>query len=175
MSNIKEISIVSWNIHGNNDALEGPKNKNQDVYKFLMEHSIFCLQETKTEFNIQNYRCLNKNRTSSASGGVCIGIHRSLEKHVCELITESDDFQAIKLCGLLCNPRKDLVIVNVYDSPMTSSFKRSNPENCNTLEDLTTFIMKLSDAEIIVAGDFNARTGSNNFESNETLNNWNNN
>ena len=58
---------------------------------------------------------------------------------------------------------------------MTSSFKRSNPENCNTLEDLTTFIMKLSDAEIIVAGDFNARTGSNNFESNETLNNWNNN
>ena len=154
MSDTKEVSILSWNIHGTNDALEGPKNKNADIITLFNSYYIFCLQETKMAFTIPNFRCFNKNRSSPASGGVCIGVHRSIEKLVTEIDTESEDFQAIRLRGIIKSPCNDLVLINVYDSPSTSTYKKANPEADNTLEESTSFLMKLGDSEIIIAGDF---------------------
>ena len=172
MNNKTLVSLLSWNIHGNADALEGPKNKNTEVLKYLERHQIFCLQETKCHFSIPNYRCFNSNRKNSKSGGVCIGIHRSLEKHITHLETESEDIQAIKICGLLRNPDKDLVIINVYDSPPTSSYKQTRSYVDSTLDQLIAFITTLPDAEVLVTGDFNARCADKNYEATDEINNW---
>ena len=147
------VSLLSLNIHGNADALEGPKNKNTEVLKYLERHQIFCLQETECHFSIPNYRCFNSNRKNSKSGG----IHRSLEKHITHLETECEDIQAIKICGLLRNHDTDLVIINVYDSPPTSSYKQTRSNVDSTLDQLIAFITSFSDAEVLVTGDFNAR------------------
>ena len=67
-------------------------------------------------------------------------------------------------------------MINVYDSPTNSSFKiaqRSKGIDDNTLDDLEHLISRISNSEIIVAGDFNARTGNRNspapIDSNEVL------
>ena len=166
------VSLLSWNIHGNADALEGPKNKNTEVLKYLERHQIFCLQETKCHFSVPNYRCFNSNRKNSKSGGVCIGIHRSLEKHITHLETECEDIQAIKISGLLRNHDKDLVIINVYDSPPTSSYKQIRSNVDSTLDQLIAFITSLPDAEVLVTGDFNARCADKNYEATDEINNW---
>ena len=101
------LSILSWNIHGNADTIEGPKNENPDVLDYLCRHHVFCLQETKMEISVPNYRCYNKNRKTSRSGGVCIGVHRSLEKCTKELKTPCNDIQAIML--------RMVIIISIYD------------------------------------------------------------
>ena len=118
------LSILSWNIHGNADTIEGPKNENPDVLDYLCRHHVFCLQETKMEISVPNYRCYNKNRKTSRSGGVCIGVHRSLEKCTKELKTPCSDIQAIMLRRVIKNPMRDLIIISIYDSPPSSSYKR---------------------------------------------------
>ena len=144
MNSMTSLSLLSWNIHGNADTLEGPKNANKEFIKHLERHQIFCLQETKCIFTVPNYRCYNKNRESTKSGGICIGIHRSLEKHATHLKTECNDIQAIKICGILKNPNHELVIINVYDSPPASSYKKTRKlkQKDDTLNQLIYFIMR---------------------------------
>ena len=101
-----------------------------------------------------------------------VSIEAYIEKLVTEIDTESEDFKAIMLRSVIKSPCKDLVLINVYDSPSTLTYKKANPEADNTLEELTSFLMKLGDSEIIITGDFNARTGNKNFEENEILTNW---
>ena len=55
-----------------------------------------------------------------------------MKKLLTEIDTESEDFQAIKLRGVIKSPCKDLVLINVYDSPSTSTCKKANPEADNT-------------------------------------------
>ena len=111
-------------------------------------------------------------RKNSKSGGVCIGIQRSLEKHIIHLETECKDIQAIKICGLLRNPDKDVVIINVYDSPPTSSYNHPRSNVDSTLYQLIAFITSLPDAEVLVTGDFNARCADKNYEATDEINNW---
>ena len=77
-----DVSILSWNIHDGLDGCEGLKTEQEDFAKILSDCSVFCLQETKREINLPNYRCFNQLRNSSRSGGLCIGVHRSISENV---------------------------------------------------------------------------------------------
>ena len=118
--------------------------------------------------------CYNKNRQNSNSGGVCIGVHRSVEKLASEVKIDSEDLIAVRLKNVMKSPMKSLVIVNVYDSPPNSSYKKRKG-NDGTLEDLFELLTTLNnDDEALVVGDFNARTGDLNHECRPAKENWNN-
>ena len=168
------LRIMSWNIRRTNDRIRGPKNWDSDFKEHLQNSDIFCLQETKESFSIPNYKCYNKNRQNSNSGGVCIGVHRSVEKLASEVKIDSEDLIAVRMKNVMKSPMKNVIIVNVYDSPPNSSYKKRK-RNDETLEDLFEFLTTLNnDDEVLIVGDFNARTGDLNHECFPAIENWNN-
>ena len=166
------IKIVTWNVNDIADRILGDKSSQSDFLSTINSSTIFCLQETKKETNVPNYVCYNDNRDYSRSGGVCIGVHRSLEKHTKELKTGDPDIIAVKVSGSPVSLERDLIIINVYDSPENSSYKKKRIQegvHVPTLENLLEFVNSTQNCEIFLTGDFNARTGSLNFipESND--------
>ena len=161
------LNIVSWNINDHADRIEGPKFDNPDFITILKSYDIFLLQETKGEIKIPNYKCFNRLRKGTRSGGLCTGVSQTIAKYVKCIDTKnfSQDIQAIQIPKNIIRTDRDLTIINVYDSPPNSSFKitqHSKGIDDNTLEDLEHFIAQISNSEILVAGDFNARTGNRN-------------
>ena len=163
----QDLSVVSWNI--NNISHHSLGNKTEiDEFREIIEMSpIFCLQETKGEVVVPNYRCFNKNRVSSRSGGLCIGVQRSLEKYITQIETGSTDIQAVSISKTYTKAEKNITLINIYDSPENSSYKvrmKSLGVEENTLEALLHFIgEQLGHSDIMLVGDLNARTGGVNF------------
>ena len=161
------LKFLSWNINHYRDKCEGAKVDIPEVRKLLNNHDIFSLQETKGIISLSNYHCYNSNRKGSNSGGVCIGIHKRLKSGVTNMpVDSSEDIIAIKLKASFFDLDRDTLLVNVYDSPKNGSFKKrrkalSSEEDCSTLEHLQDFLASVSlDNDVILLGDFNARTGS---------------
>ena len=80
--------------------------------------------------------------------------------------TTSQDIQAAVISHKLTNLPKDILLVNIYDSPENSSYKLKQIANGTyeeTLESLNNILMsKGHDRLIMLCGDFNARTGCKN-------------
>ena len=148
--------------------LEGAKSEDPDFVQILEKSTIFCLQETKQEFFLPNYKCFNSNRAGSRSGGVCIGVHRSIIHQVKPVDTECPDFQAITIIPKDENEESRLTIINVYDSPEHSSYKSKmhsketgSERPPSTLDLLLEFLAKQENlGDIMMLGDLNARIGS---------------
>ena len=164
----KEITVLSWNIHDATDSIEGPKSEDKDFAEIIRRSTIFCLQETKQDFSFPDYRCFNSLRKDSRSGGLCIGVHRSLEDKIKPIELESPDLQAISLRLQTGPNEKDLSIINVYDSPEHGAYKKRKKitsEYIPTMENLMEFMATNKDlGEICLTGDFNARTSNENYE-----------
>ena len=166
LEKLTELPILSWNIHDLMTTKEGPKTEDPDFADIITKSSIFCLQETKQEVFTPNYKCFNSNRPNSRSGGLCIGVHRSIAKHVKVLQTGCPDFQAITMFSE--DEASRFTIVNVYDSPENSSYKAKFRNGCKyagpvatTLDLLLEFrAMNRDLGEILLVGDLNARTGN---------------
>ena len=165
-----DLPILSWNIHDSITSKEGPKTNDPDFIQVLTQSMIFCLQETKQEVTLQNYECFNSTRPDSRSGGVCIGVHRSLSKEVKLLETDCPDFQALTVYPN--DEKSKFTIINIYDSPEQSSYKAKckgeyscGTQRMTTLEQLLEFKSKNPRiGEIILVGDLNARTGNLNYD-----------
>ena len=163
---LTELSIISWNIHDLMTCKEGPKTEDPDFADIITKSSIFCLQETKQEFFIPNYECFNSNRPKSRSGGICLGIHRSISSQTRVIKTGCPDFQAVTIFPH--DETSKFTIINVYDSPENSSYKAKarNGQNSSgpvatTLDLILEFRAKNHDlGEILLVGDLNARTGN---------------
>ena len=163
----KPTNILSWNINDISDKSLGDKTLIPEFSDLIKSCRIFCLQETKKEVQLPEYKCYNQNRKGSRSGGVCIGVHRSIEKYVRQLKTGDSDIAAISLSREYTDLEKDLLVINIYDSPENSSYKkRRNEGNMepSTLENLLNFLAEQKDSEVFFAGDLNARTGQLNFD-----------
>ena len=162
-----ELKLLSWNVNDIRNQHEGCKTELQDFAQILSKHDIFCLQETKHVVSLPNYRCFNSNRTDSRSGGVCIGVSKQISSGVQKVdISPTNDIIVIKLKGSFFNLNRDTYIINVYNSPINSSYKKRKAreliesEPNTTLDDLAECISNIpADIDIVVAGDFNARTG----------------
>ena len=165
--NPPRLNILSWNIHDASD-IQGKKISDPSFLSIINKADIFCLQETKEELKIPNYKCFNANRSDSRSGGVCLGIRNDLSHYLCSLNTEkfSKDFQAVQLSKHILGSTRDLVIINVYDSPPNSSYKSRKVregETDSTLSKVSEFCANLPPGSLIfMIGDMNARTGSKN-------------
>ena len=168
LKGLRNLSIISWNINDSRDKILGDKSDNADFVGTLAQHDIICLQETKGNIKIPNFRCYNKLRKGSRSGGLCIGIRCDLMKHLKIMNTDklSEDIQAAKISKNLTGLTDDVVIVNIYDSPENSSFKMKKKQAGTlkeTLSELDAFMMSISSHNnVLIMGDFNARTGNNN-------------
>ena len=147
---------------------EGPKTDDNTFCDILRKSTIFCLQETKMELNITDYKCKTQLRKGSRSGGVCIGIHKSIADNFTDLKTGCQDIQAITTKKCSTADGMPLTIINVYDSDEKSAYKArrktSGEDEVPTLELLLDFIAKNTLGKIFLAGDFNARTKNLNHE-----------
>ena len=166
---LENIPILSWNIHDSITSKEGPKINDDEFVATLTKSTIFCLQETKKEFFLPNYECFNSTRNDSRSGGVCIGVHRSLSKHTKNIKTECPDFQAVTFFPY--DSDRKFTIINVYDSPEQSSYKarrrsnKSEEDSLSTLDQLLEFRANNTDlGDVMMVGDLNARTGNLNID-----------
>ena len=157
---------LCWNINHQRDKFEGVKFEIPEVKKILLNHDIFCLQETKGVVTVNGFKCFNSNRKNSNSGGVCIGIRKALSAGASEVSTsQCDDILIVKLKAKFFNLEKDVNLVNVYNSPANGSYKKrrhmTEDNFTTTLEHLSDFIIKIPACEdIALLGDLNARTGT---------------
>ena len=139
----------------------GRKSDLPGFLQVIQATDIFCLQETKGEVHVDGYKCFNKLRKGSRSGGICIGVRRELQAGVSQMQTVDEDFQAVKLSKSFFRLERDLVVVNVYNSPENSSFKANRKRDESTLEMLNSLLGDLaSTGDILLAGDLNARIGN---------------
>ena len=159
------LKFLCWNINHSRDKLEGAKVEIPEIRKLFNSHDIFAIQETKGVVNFSNYLCFNSHRNGSKSGGVCIGVHKSLKSGVTNVpVSSSEDIIAIKLKASYFDLDRDTYLVNVYDSPKNGSFKKrrkalSPEDDVSTLDHLQDFLANISlNDDIILLGDFNART-----------------
>ncbi|KAL5247950.1 hypothetical protein ACHWQZ_G017200 [Mnemiopsis leidyi] len=163
----KRMSILSWNVHDITDKILGHKTISEEFCQVLKQGLIFCLQETKTEVQLPEYLCFNKLRPKSRSGGLCIGVHRSISHNVQRVPCEHEDILAVSIPSSVTRLAKDVVLINVYDSPPNSSYKCKQAaagEDVNVIDQLINFTAELENRAIILSGDFNARTGELNTE-----------
>ena len=161
------VKFLSWNINHSRDKIEGAKVDIPEIQKLFNNHDILALQETKGVVNLSNYLCFNSNRKGSNSGGVCIGVHKSLKDGVINVpVTSSDDIIAIKMKASFFDLDKDTYLINVYDSPINGSYKKRQKtklgdEDVSTLDYLQEFLASIPLSEdAILLGDFNARTST---------------
>lgn len=109
---------------------------------------------------LEDYKCYNKQRVNSNSGGVCIGVHRSLTPGCTEYVVPTRDIQGLKLSKNFFGLRRDIIVLNVYNSQEESSYKKNNKsaDETTTLETLSTIFEKIpTHNDIIIVGDFNSR------------------
>ena len=162
--NTSGLDVLSWNINDVMDGTLGAKTASADFVKQLSASQIFLLQETKGDVKIPGYTCYNKLRKDSRSGGLCIGIRREIS-HLVKPIstTKYDDIMAVRLKGKLLEENRDLILVNVYDSPENSSYKSKKIKmgtHRPTLDILRDFLANIQDGTpYFIVGDFNARIG----------------
>ena len=91
-----DLSILSWNVHDINHQTLGKKTDQNEFTRILTSGLIFCLQETKGNVELPQYKCFNKLRSDSRSGGLCIGVHRSISEFVRPIMCESQDILAAR-------------------------------------------------------------------------------
>ncbi len=160
------LKVLCWNMQHSRDKHEGVKADIPEIKQLISSHDIFALQETKGEINISEYHCYNSNRAGSNSGGVCIGVHKSLKAGVSRVRVDStEDIVIVKLKANFFDLEKDTNLINVYDSPNQGSFKKrkKTEQHGNLVSTLELLQEILADIPIsednILLGDFNARTG----------------
>ena len=154
------LKIRCWNIQHKRCSTLGPKTELSEFADILTASNIFCLQETKGEIILPNFKCLNKLRKPSNSGGLCIGYHRSLTPGCSSFIVpECTDIQGIKLDKRFFGLQRNIILLNVYNSPENSSYKASKKDSgATTLELLTEVLNRIpNDCDTLLAGDFNSR------------------
>ena len=79
---------------------------------------------------------------------------------VSQIKTTDDDFQAIRLSKGFFGLKRDMILVNVYNSPDNSSYKMNRHRTESTIDTLCIFLSTIAQSgDIIMAGDLNARIG----------------
>ena len=64
-----------------------------------------------------------------------------MEKLISEVKVESDDIIAVRIKDVTKSPQRNIVVVNIYDSPPNSSFKKQAGSD-ETLEEMLQFLNK---------------------------------
>lgn len=163
------LKITSWNIQGlktrlkpTNQSLSSCKLNIKSVHKNLAQYDVIFLQETwlkEDNLTFPGYNVHNSFKTSSCihgQGGVSILVKNELKDNIVHFASKSSNILWCKISHNHFGLTKDIFIANVYISPLQSQ-KKNNEDDLLILENEIDKFSNLG--EVILLGDFNARTG----------------
>ena len=159
----RPLRIGFWNINGYNSSTLGNKLGTDDFRVVISKHDIFAIVETHAthdaELNFRNFKHIIKCRDKSgkrAFGGLSVYVNQKLSEGVSYVSTKNKNAIWCKLDKTYFNFQKDIYLGTVYLSP--SNFERSN--SVDLIGELEVEMLHFSQrGDIVVQGDFNARTG----------------
>ena len=160
--NINSIKICYWNVHGRKSQIFGDKLLDPEFLQNLENSDIVSLTELHTEEKdifLPGYRLLKtklrnkQHKSSKVGGGMAVFIRENLYDltHVVPNTNENSIWIKLKK---MSSKDKDIFIGTFYISPETKKSKTNLLDMLN--EEINLFSKK---GEIILQGDFNARTG----------------
>ena len=166
---INHVNIMSWNIQGLDEHV-----LNDDLFNSCLDQNdIIILTETWLEeeysirsnefYSFHNLRKKDANARRS-SGGICVLVRHMLRTNKktkgITLVKENEFFTWVKLSGTFFKLNEDIYICATYIPPENSSFYRNRDHVDPYVElenDIGTFQAM---GNIIIVGDFNARTAN---------------
>ena len=170
MSNFcnNRISFCTWNINGLYNKTVGDKTKSDDFLNIISKHDFITITETWTDDvpNVPGYlktfiapmkiRKRNISKTyGRKSGGICIYYKNEYKNHF-EVISSSNNSIWCKISKKALKTKKDLYLCSVYIPPDNSSY--FNSQIFESLENEIDLFLRTGN-DMILLGDFNARTG----------------
>ena len=163
------LNILSWNIQGLNTRLKPTLLSNSSskleitsIRNYLNNYDIVFLQETwlkEKKLNFKDYvtfSSIEKVTSKRGHGGISVLIKQNLENKINFIKSQSQNIIWCKLNKNKFGLNSDIFIGNIYLPPLRSQ-KKTAEDVISTLE---SEIQKYSkEGQIILLGDFNARTG----------------
>ena len=173
------IEICHWNIQGMSSKVHGRKCENETFLDIVKGYDIIGLSETHTNQDtnivVDGYTsfsvCRGKHLLAKKeSGGMVLLLKNHIMTYANIIKSKSTDIIWVKLSKKFIDAPKDLYIGFVYISPRNSSYATNN--DYQTWEILYQEINRYqSSGNIMLMGDFNARTGLNaDFIENDSTN-----
>ena len=160
------LNICSWNVGGMKTNNQD-KTMEKDFLEQVKNYDIVLLTETHVGYNnilnIDNFHyfpvCRQKSSNKRYFGGLGIFIKTNIRKGVTILQNSSTEFQWIKLKKDFFNFKNDIFVCLTYIAPQSSQY--NNRLDYDILELIKKDIIEKygKQGDIIITGDFNARTG----------------
>ena len=166
------LKICCWNIQGIQNQQLGNKLEDSEVKESLMKYDIICLLETHSEMDtnieLQGYNstvvCRPKfGKARKPSGGIAVIAKNNVSSGVSFIKSNSlpHDMLWVKLSRNFTHRQKEIYIGVLYLSPANSSYiQRQDMDVFSLLENEVAKYAQLGD--ILLMGDFNARTACEN-------------
>ena len=153
-----------WNIRGYNSRIIGNKLIHKDFLDNIENCDIVGIAETHIHADVLNklsipgferinYIIRNANAKGKGSGGIAVFCKLHLTKYVTPVSKGNNDVAWVKIDKSLCG--KDVFLGSVYFSP-TGTKEHISKQFRDLSEEIAKFQQK---GEVIIQGDFNARTG----------------
>lgn len=163
----RHISICTWNINGIRSRL-GNKLEDTSVSEKLRKHDIIILIETHAgatdniilkDFMTYSFTRPRSKGAKKSSGGIAILLKDNLRKGVKIIKGAINECAWIKLDKNFFNMPKDLFIGAVYIPPRNSTYSKNI--DYDPYHELENEIINYTvQGDIMLVGDFNARTGT---------------
>ena len=161
--NEKFIQILAWNV----DKLRR-QTRNPEFKEFCSGYDIICVIETwgRSQYDFSDLLETHETFTSirseaeNFSGGIIVYINKHILPGCARIFTTFKDSVFIKLDKTLFSLERDLIVGAIYLSPAGSVIYTERESGVQLLVEKIAKIMdQHHDCDILLAGDFNSRTG----------------
>ena len=141
---IKNLSIVTWNINGVCNKLE-----NRKVREVLQSYDIICLNETKTSanFSLPGYVTYTSSGENLNRGGCAVLLKNPISTAIVEIECSKTDYVYFRLKGC-----PDVMFVSCYIAPKSSPYY-----GVDMVADLNTLMNMYPERRFVIFGDTNSR------------------
>ena len=162
--NTVPIQISTWNIHGFKSKIVNNKLTDSTFLKEIENDDIVCLVETHSNDvddqlsipGLKRVKVKNRpsNSTKSSGGGLACFAREKISNSIIPINNNNADTLWIKLKKDIFDKKQDIYIGTVYLKPY-----KNNADNSKKILELFEEIFSFQEkGEVIVQGDFNART-----------------
>ena len=157
------LKIGCWNIHGHKSSTLGNKLKLSEIIYEISKFDIYGLVETHSEFEsdleLNSFKCYTKHRNRTKNklhGGIALYIKNNLLNGTKLIRSNSKNIIWCELDKKFFGLQRNIYLGTVYFSPQ--AYENAKHEDYITeLENDVAYLSRKGD--IIIQGDFNARTG----------------
>ena len=154
--NVNGIKTKTFNKFEDNDFLR--QIKGYDVIGLVETHLRDSTPPPLNKYKIYHYHRLQDANAKRNFGGITILVKDAISKRVTVLKSRNSNYQWVKFDKLYFDMQKDLYLCFVYVPPVNSTYIAKHGDQ---LDDLGSEIISFATlGNIIVCGDFNARTSN---------------